>query len=293
MKASYYPGCTLKTNARNLDETVTESLKALGVDFKELPRWNCCGAVLSLADDDVLRLVAPVRDLIRVKEQGRDVMITACPMCYNTIARANRIMRENEEKRKTLNLFLEDEPDYEGDVEVMHFLNFVKENVGWANVRARIKVPLNGLKVAPYYGCTLMRPQEIAIDPREHALIFQEFLEAIGASAVEFSAAHECCGSYQIVSHREAALDRCERILESAGEWNADVIASTCPLCEFNLGDMQETLLSRKPGLKRVPTLYFTQLLAIALGLPAGVCHFELNMKGTKELLEEKRLLPA
>src|SRR4030042_2928405 len=112
MTISYYPGCTLKTKAKNMEDSATASLAALGVDFKELPRWNCCGAVFSLADDDLIHLIAPIRDLIRVKEEGNTSVITACSMCYNTLARANLVMRENEEKRKTINSFLEEELDY-------------------------------------------------------------------------------------------------------------------------------------------------------------------------------------
>lgn len=285
MKVSYYPGCTLKTKAKNLDETVTASLKALGVDFEELPRWNCCGAVASLADDDLIHMVAPVRDLIRVKEQGNDTMVTACSMCYNTLAQANHVVMNDEEKRNTLNTFMEEELDYKNDVEVLHILNFLKEKVGWDTIRDKVTKPLTGLKVAPYYGCTLMRPKEIAIDPREHAQIFQEFIESVGAEFVEFSAAHECCGSYQMVSNRELALDRCAKIVESAEKWGADIIASSCPLCEFNIGKMQAAILEKQPEIKGIPTVYFTQLLAIALGLDPEICHFELNISGAREVL--------
>ena len=96
MKVSYYPGCTLKTKAKNMDVTLFASLKALGVEVEELPRWNCCGAVLSLADDDLLHLIAPVRNLIRAQEQGAEILLTACSMCYNTLARANGIIKNDE-----------------------------------------------------------------------------------------------------------------------------------------------------------------------------------------------------
>lgn len=291
MKVSYYPGCTLKTKARNLEESLTASLRKLGVDFTELPRWNCCGAVVSLADDDLLRLVAPVRDLVRAKEAGSDILITACSMCYNTLAQANLIMRNNAEKRKTINLFMEEEPDYNGEVEVKHILNFLDEKIGWDKIRGQVQVPLSGLKVAPYYGCTLMRPKEIAIDIREHARIFEEFLEALGASVVRFPGSHECCGSYQVIGNEKAALANCGEILNGAGLWGAEIIASSCPLCEFNLGQMQSTLEENKIPYKNLPTVYFSQLLALALGLSGEVCHFELNMAATKELLEKRKLV--
>jgi heterodisulfide reductase subunit B len=149
MTISYYPGCTLKTKAKNLDDTVLASLRALGVDVQELPRWNCCGAVYSLSQDDLLHQIAPVRDLIRVTEQGHDKVITACAMCYNTLARANLLMRDDEEKRNTLNAFMEEEPDYAGEVKVFHILDYIRDEIGWERLAAAVKKPLASLRVAP------------------------------------------------------------------------------------------------------------------------------------------------
>jgi len=291
MKVSYYPGCTLKTKAKNLDETVTGSLKALEARVEELPRWNCCGAVLSLADDDLLHLIAPLRVLIRVQEAGNQIAVTACSMCYNTLARVNQIIHNDEEKLNTLNLFMEEEPDYEGNVEVMHILNFLKDKVGFDTLAEQIQVPLAGLNVAPYYGCSLLRPKDIAIDTRDRPRIFEEFLEALGATAVRFDAAHDCCGSYQVISNPDLAVENSAKILADAARRKADVIASSCPLCEFNIGKMQTTIQGERPKVTGIPTFYFTQLLAVALGLSPEVCHFELNIGGAKELLEERNLL--
>jgi len=120
MKISYYPGCTLKTKARNLDRAAIVSLEALGIEVEEIDRWNCCGAVYSLTADDLIHMVGPVRNLIRAKEQGADRLVTLCSMCYNTLARANRLMREDAVKRDTINRFMDDEIDYSGEVEVVH-----------------------------------------------------------------------------------------------------------------------------------------------------------------------------
>lgn len=292
-KIAYYPGCTLKTKARNLDETLTASLKALGVDFHELERWNCCGAAFSLADDNLLTLVAPARNLIRVKELGLDTVMTACSLCYNSLARVNLVMRDDEEKRETLNSFMEEEIDYFGEVKVIHLLNLLKEEIGWQELRNKISNPLEGIKVAPYYGCLLIRPTEIAIDTRTYPRIFEEYLEALGAEVIDFAAAHECCGSYQVVSNPDLAVENCAHILKSVGENGADMIVSSCPLCEFNLGAKQGEVRSKHPEISGVPTFYFTQLLAIALGLSPEICHFELNMSDALEFLKEKNLVPA
>jgi len=186
MKVSYYPGCTLKTKAKNLERSALATFDALGIEWEELPRWNCCGAVFSLSDDDLIHMVAPVRDLIRAKELGSDTLVTLCSMCYNTIARANDLMKNDEAKRQTINDFMDEEPDYFGDIKVVHFLDFLRDEVGWDKLKEMVKSPLKGLKVAPYYGCTLLRPEEVSIDHPDRPTVFGEFMEALGAEVVDF-----------------------------------------------------------------------------------------------------------
>ena len=291
MKVSYYPGCTLKTKAKNLDNAAIASMAALGIELEELPRWNCCGAVHSLADDDLIHQVAPVRDLIRVKEQGRDRVVTLCSMCYNSLARANLLMREDEEKRETINLFMDEEIDYEGEVEVVHLLNFLKQEIGWDELHKKIKVPLNGLRIAPYYGCTLQRPRDVAIEPPGSFELMTQFLEALGATVVYFPASDLCCGSYQILGNPDAAKDAASTILDWAAKVGAEALVLSCPLCEFNLGKKQGALLEEEGISKMIPTFYFTQLLAVGLGLSPETCHFELNEKASVELLKSKNYL--
>ncbi len=293
MKVSYYPGCTLKTKARNLEDTALAALKVFGFELEELPRWNCCGAVTSLADDDLLHLLAPVRDVIRAKEQGSDKLVTICSMCYNTLARANLVMRNDPEKRDAINQFMDEEPDYAGEVEVVHLLNFIRDEVGWDKVREAVKKPLTGLKVAPYYGCTLVRPAEVAIEPAVDATVFEKFIEALGAEVVTNPGAFDCCGSYQILSNPKEALNAAADVLTKALVKGADILALSCPLCDYNLGKRQNELVAGHGLSSQLPTIYFTQLLAVALGLEPTLCHFELNHEGTRSLLEDRKLIPV
>ncbi len=291
MKLSYYPGCTLKTKAKNLEQSALASLDILGIEYEELPRWNCCGAVYSLSDDDLIHMLAPVRDLIRVREQGNETVMTLCSMCYNTLARANDLMKNDEEKRKTINDFMDEEPDYAGEVRVVHFLDFLRDDFGWDKLREKVTVPLGGLKLAPYYGCTLLRPREVAIDHPDRPTLFADFIRTIGAEIIDFPSANVCCGSYQVLGTPEAALKVSFDILSDAASRNADALVLTCPLCDYNLGRRQDAMLDRFEDAREVPIFYFTQLLAIALGVDPGVCHFELNRRSSIELLEAKNLL--
>jgi heterodisulfide reductase subunit B len=242
MKISYYPGCTLKTRAKNLETSALASLDVLGVEYEELPRWNCCGAVYSLADDDLIHLMAPVRDLIRVKERGFDTVLTLCSMCYNTLARANDLMKNDEEKRGTINDFMDEEPDYNGEVRVVHLLDFLRDDYGFDKLKEKVKTPLGGLKVAPYYGCTLLRPNEVALDRADNPELFGQFLKALGAATVNYSSSTTCCGAYQVLSAPEAALSVSHGILKDALAHGAEAMALTCPLCDYNLGKRQDAM---------------------------------------------------
>jgi heterodisulfide reductase subunit B len=291
MKLSYYPGCTLKTKAKNLELSALACLDALGIEYEELPRWNCCGAVYSLSDDDLIHMIAPVRDLIRAKEQGSDTVITLCAMCYNTLARANELMKNDEEKRKTINDFMDEEPDYAGEVRVMHFLDFLRDDYGWDKLREKVTAPLNGMKVAPYYGCTLLRPREVALDHPDNPTLFADFMQTIGAEIIDFPSANACCGSYQVLGNPDAALKVSYDIVSDAASREADALVLACPLCDYNLGHRQDAMLEKYEDAKEVPIFYFTQLLAVALGVDPEVCHFELNRKSSIELLKTKNLI--
>ncbi len=293
MAISYYPGCTLKTKAKNLETSALASLDALGVDYEELPRWNCCGAVFSLADDDLIHVIAPVRDLIRVAEAGNDKVVTLCSMCYNTLARANELMKNDEEKRKTINDFMDEEPDYAGEVKVMHFLDFLRDEVGWDKIKEAVKVPLTDLKVAPYYGCTLLRPDDVAIDKADNPRLMHTFLESLGATVVDFSYATSCCGAYQSLGEPEAALKVSYDILDNATKSGAEALALACPLCDYNLGRRQTAMMEKYADAKDTPIYYFTQLMAVALGLEVDINHFELNRESALGLLQGKNLIKA
>ncbi len=291
MNLWYYPGCTLKTRAKNAEDSAIVSMAALGIDMVELPRWNCCGTVHSLAGDDLIHHIAPVRDLIRVKEQGGSKVATICSFCYNTLRRADILMRGDAEKRGTINSFMDEEPDYNGEVDVVHLLQVLRDDIGWKAISEKVKLPLEGLKVASYYGCTLLRPAEVAIDNVEKPTVMQDLLRALGATVIEFPFATECCGSYQIVGNVGFALEAAKNILTSALRRGAEAVVLTCPMCDYNLGLAHRELKRQRGDLPDIPTLYFSQLLAIALGLDTEVCHFNLNYIDPQPLLQSKGLI--
>jgi heterodisulfide reductase subunit B len=146
-------------------------------------------------------------------------------------------------------------------------------------LEAKRSQPLLGWKVAPYYGCTLLRPHGVGIDQPDAPNILEELITTLMAEPVAFPFKTECCGSYQIVDRPELSIDMCGRILGSAGRAGADVILASCPLCVFNLRTAQEQLVKIVPETAAIPVLYFTQLIALGLGLDPGEIPAELQGK--------------
>jgi heterodisulfide reductase subunit B len=291
MELCYYPGCTLKTTAKNFETPAIASLEKLGHKMVELPRWNCCGTVHSLAADDLMHHLAPVRTLIRVLETGTDRVVTLCAMCYNTLKQTNRIIVEDADKRDRINNFLDEERDYSGTVSVLHFLEFLRDEVGFDAIKDKVKKPLKGLKLSPYYGCLLLRPEDIGIDDIEAPRIMEDFIEALGGTAIESPFKIECCGSYHTVDDIEPVVERTKMIIDASISRGAEAIVVGCPLCFFNLDYRQKNVEMRNRGFTKLSVLYFTQLLAIALGLDSKVCDFDLNYVDPRPLLGEKGLM--
>ncbi len=292
MKFSYLPGCTLKTKAKDLDLSTISAMEALGIELEELPRWNCCGTVYSFAEDDLMHQIAPIRNMVRTQEAGGDKLVTVCSFCYNTLKRANLLMKNAPDKLETINTFMDEEPDYDGNVEVLHLLELIRDEVGWNEIAGKVQKPLKDLKVAAYYGCTLHRPTEAAIEPPNKPTALLDLIQSIGANPIEFPDMTTCCGSYQVVANPEIAVNRTRDIVTSAREKGAEMIAVSCPLCECNLREKQSEL-KQNEGFEQMPVIYFTQLLALALGADAHLHQCESRDDDLTKLLESKGLLPA
>ncbi len=291
MELSYYPGCTIKTRAQNFEDSAIAVMRELGVTLLELPRWNCCGTVYSLADDDLVHHVASVRNLMRVRQQGHQKVVTLCAFCYNTLHRANEVMKNDQEKRFAINNFMDEEAAYEGQVLVVHLLQVLRDDIGLDKIASKVQRQLTGIKVASYYGCTLLRPQTAAIDNMENPNVLQNLVRTLGGTAIDFPFATECCGSFQVVDNRDFVNERAYEIISSVVKNGAEVLLVSCPLCEFNLRQAQVKLKMKYADFKELPILYFTQLVALAFGLHTNLKDFELNSTETQLWLKKRKLV--
>ncbi len=292
MKISYYPGCTLKNNAKNFEDSALCSLKRLEVEAVELERWNCCGTVFSLATDDLIHHVAPIRNLIRVKEANTNKFMTLCAMCFNTLKRANERVKSDPESLDKINKFMyREEVKYEGDVQVLHLLELLRDEIKFENITKKVVKSLKNLKIANYYGCLLVRPKEIGLDDVENPVVLENLMIALGAEAIDFPYKTECCASYQTVDKPENVADRTYHILTSAQSQGAELVSVSCPLCAFNLDYRQKETVQKYPEFKNIPILYFTQVMALALGCPEKDLRLDLHYIDPKPILRKKGLL--
>jgi len=297
MRIPYYPGCTLKTKADSFETSALAAAERLGVELVELPRWNCCGTVYSLADDDLIHHVAAVRNLVRVQEMNESGLVedehrlvTLCSMCFNTLKRSNIRMLENPEDLEKINALMDREDDYLGKVEVVHFLEILRE-MGFPRISELVERPLSDIRIAPYYGCMLLRPAEAGIDDPEEPSVQEELLSALGAEPVDTPYKKVCCGSYQTVRDPSVVAGLAYDILEHARSAGAEAVVTSCPLCAFNLDSRQREVGEEHPSFHEIPVLYFTQLMALALGLGADRCGFHRNYVNPEPLLRRKGLI--
>jgi heterodisulfide reductase subunit B len=262
MGTPYFPGCTLATKAKNYDTSGKAVAAALGMPLDELPDWQCCGATFPLATDNTMSLIAPARVLIQAEQTHADKVTTLCAICYNVLKRTEVSLRKHPEQLERINWFVSTDETtagqtYQGKVQVTHFLQQLRDDLGWKALSERVTQPLKGLKVAPYYGCLLLRPPaEIGLDDPDQPTIMADLLTALGAEPVDFPFKGECCGSYLAVNKPDVPAALSGTIVESAAKHGAQAIVTACPLCQYNL-DVKHTL----------PVVYFTELIAAALGL--------------------------
>lgn len=265
---AYYPGCSLKDTAKGFEDSALEVSADLEINMKELDRWNCCGTVYSLTDDNLMKQLGPIRNLVRARDEGYQNLYTLCSMCDNTLKRANSLIRNDEDKRDKINNFMDQENDYSGEIEVKHYLQLLRDELGWERVRDKVSNPLEGVNVAPYYGCMLTRPKEIGLADPHNPTVFDELIESLGGTPVDFPYESECCGSYNTVDNQEMVLKKTRTITGGATRSGADLIITACPLCQFNLDTRQAELLEATPNHDPVPVIYFTQLMAVAFDHP-------------------------
>ena len=260
MTYSYFPGCTLKNKAVDLDKYARISAEALGFTLEEIPDWQCCGGEYPQGTNEVAPKLSSVRALANARDAGQE-LVTLCSACYNVLKQVNYDMQNDENTiLKATNYLKEDEIEYHGEAKVVHYLEILRDVVGWDNVKKAVKKPFTGKKIGAYYGCLLLRPGKVLqLDDPENPQLLEDFIKAIGGTPVIYSQRNECCGAYTMFEDESIPKNRANKILSNAEDMGADLLVTSCPLCRYNL--------IKNKGDSKLDVIYFTELLAEALGL--------------------------
>ncbi len=256
MKVSYFPGCTLKNKAKDLDNYARLSAEALGVTLEEIENWQCCGGVFTSASDEVATKLSSVR-LLKAAQEASQPLVTVCSACHNVVKQTNHAMQTNKEFADKVNRYMAD-GIYDGGTQVYHFLELLRDVIGFDTLAQKVVSPLKGKKIAAYYGCLLLRPASLLkLDDPENPSVMEDLIRALGAEPVIFANRNECCGGYVVMESPELAAKKSNAVTSNAAAQGADMIITACPLCKYNL---------LKNG-SQIPVVYFTELLAEALGV--------------------------
>lgn len=261
MKVSYFPGCTLRTKAKQLDFYARRCAEILGVELCELENWQCCGGVFVSAKDEIASKLPSVRALAAARD-AEQPLVTVCSACHNVIKQTNYAMQNDADFAAKVNCYMSQDPEpavpYAGETQVYHYLELLRDVVGFDKIKEAVVKPLTGRKIAAYYGCLLLRPGKVMqMDDVENPVIMEDLIRALGAEPVIYAQRNECCGGYVALEDPASAKKKSNAVSENAAAQGAELMVTACPLCKYNL------VKNGSP----VPVVYFTELLAEALGV--------------------------
>lgn len=266
----------MKKNALDYEKSSIAVLEKLGFDVEELSKWYCCGATFGLAIDELVKHLGAYRTLVKAQVQSRASgtrdLLVLCPFCYNVLKRVDKLLAEDVESYRRVTKFVDDEEPYKFGINVLHFVEVVYRNLD--KLIGSVTNRIDGVKIAVYYGCAIVRPKSVAIDNAEKPVIIEKIIEALGAKPVNYPLKTECCGSYHVLIDKDIVYRNSIRILESLPR-DTNLVVTACPLCYYNL---RETIGYFEKKLKHVRVAYLSEVLSYALGLEEYVSNETLRI---------------
>lgn len=293
MKYAYYPGCSLECNAAAYDMSVRAVADLLGIKLVELDDWNCCGATEYFSQDELVATSVIARNLALVDPQ-LDQLVAPCAACYLNLKKTDALMANDPAMNAKISECLaagglKYRP---GRVKVRHLLDVIYTDIGETALRDKVVKPLTGLRVAPYYGCQVVRPMN-GFDNTEYPLKLDQMLKWMGAEVVDYPVKAHCCGGHQTQISEPQAFELIRRLLASAVEYKADMILCMCPMCQLNLDGYQGRVNGFFGTNFHVPIIYFTQILGVAFGLELRKLGFGKELVRAEPVLKAKLIESA
>jgi heterodisulfide reductase subunit B len=289
---SYYPGCSLHATGIEFHMSTKAVAEKLGLNLMEPEGWVCCGTSPAHNTNYYRSVKLPMQTLAIAQEMGHSYMTMPCAACFSRFRIAMHEVQHDPNLRRRI---AEDIGfEYTGGIKVDNLLTTITDRVGYEAAAKPVVKPLEGLRVACYYGCLLTRPPDVTGEENfEYPMNMDHLVEALGAEAVDWSYKTACCGGSLSLSTPDIALDLSHQILENAIDVGADMIATACPLCHANLDLWQNQINEEYGGQFDIPIVYFTQLMGVAYGLDAKTLGMDKHFTDAIGLLKETGLLVA
>jgi heterodisulfide reductase subunit B len=282
MKFSYYPGCTFYSTSKDFTLSYLEVLSALGVGLEEIEGWNCCGAASARNLSYILSISLPARN-IAIAQAKNLPMLIPCAGCFRNLKRADHVLRRDAEVKKTVESLVGFK--FTGALELRALLDVIINDIGFETIMKKVSHPLHDLKVVSYYGCALVRPPKMThLDDPENPRCLDRLMEALGATALDWSYKTECCGADLTFTHTDIVRRIVDEIMFGAKEAGAEAIVTPCAFCHFNLE------IRRSSRMNALPIFYFTELIGLALGLKECSTWWKKHFISPEKLLKEKGL---
>ncbi len=280
-KYAYYPGCSLHSTGSEYDVSFRAVCKKVGIDLEEVKGWICCGTSPAHSSSKLISLALPYETLCLVEKMGASDVVAPCASCFARLRTAMYEVNEDPELAKQVSEALE--RPLPKSLNVVSPLEIFCEKEGLADA---VTKDLSGLKVVCYYGCLLTRPAKVMqFDECEYPMAMDELLRCMGITTLDWSYKTDCCGGSLSMTRTDVVFKLTNEILKEAKAVGANAIAVACPLCHVNLDTRQEEI-EQEYGVKYgLPVFYFTQLMALAMGVPSDELRLKKHFVGTDELL--------
>ncbi|MBW1955192.1 MAG: CoB--CoM heterodisulfide reductase iron-sulfur subunit B family protein [Deltaproteobacteria bacterium] len=266
MKYYYYPGCSLEGTAKEYDISTRAFMSAMEIELVELEDWTCCGASAAPATGNLLSLALPARNIaLAEKTNAAKEILVPCSACYLNLKQVEKKTGKDTELLSKINTILEEEHLHvTGGLRVRHLLDVLSKDIDAAAVSQRVQRSLNGMTIAPYYGCQCLRPY-IEFDDPETPRSMEPLIEATGAKIHAWSKGSKCCGASHMNTQMDVGIELVASILKAAK--GADAIVTVCPMCQVNLDAYQKKASRFAKEDLDITVLYLPQLLGLAFGL--------------------------
>jgi succinate dehydrogenase / fumarate reductase, cytochrome b subunit len=289
-RVAYYKGCLASLSAKELDTSTRALAPKVGLELEELESVTCCGAgdIHEAEPDYYLHLNA--RILAYAEETGSDTLLTICNVCTLNLRQANYQLVNDDALRERVNANLErvGVPPYSGTVEPRHLLWLIAEGEGFERLKQAAHKGLKGLRVAPFYGCQILRPSKLlGFEDPDRPWSLEAIIEACGGEPVDYPAKIKCCGFPIIQAREETALGELIQPIEQAMEAGADAMVTPCPLCHLSLDAWQSKLKQATGRDFAMPILHLSQLVGVAAGLTDSELKFKRHVVSVKPVLDK------